>query len=58
MSEMYPDKKKIPSVEEVLFKGFYPRIYDKKLNPTEALSFYVDTYIERDVSVKLTASFQ
>nr|HPN88847.1 DUF4143 domain-containing protein [Candidatus Omnitrophota bacterium] len=29
--------------------GFYPRIHDKKLNPTEALSFYVSTYLERDI---------
>ena len=29
--------------------GFYPRIFDKKLNPTEALGFYVNIYIERDI---------
>lgn len=29
--------------------GFFPRIHDKKLNPTEALSFYVSTYLERDI---------
>ena len=38
-----------PSIEEVLYQGFYPRIYDKKLNPTEALSFYLNTYVERDL---------
>lgn len=32
-----------------LYKGFYPRIFDKNLNPTEALSFYIATYLERDV---------
>jgi len=37
------------SLNEILYTGSYPRIYDKKLNPTEALSFYVNTYIERDV---------
>jgi uncharacterized protein len=37
------------SVDELLYTGFYPRIYDKKLNPTEALSFYFSTYIERDL---------
>jgi len=36
-------------VDDCLYKGFYPRIHDKDLNPTEALSFYVNTYIERDV---------
>jgi hypothetical protein len=34
---------------EMLFKGFYPRIYDKKLNPQEWLHDYLHSYIERDV---------
>jgi hypothetical protein len=46
-SEVYSDKT-IP-INKVLFTGFYPRIHDKKLNPTEALSFYVSTYLERDI---------
>jgi uncharacterized protein len=37
------------SLDAVLYTGFYPRIHDRELNPTEALSFYVSTYIERDV---------
>ncbi len=37
------------SMDEAMLKGFYPRIHDERLNPSEALSFYVDTYIERDV---------
>lgn len=45
--EIYADKS-IP-IDKVLFTGFYPRIHDKKLNPTEALSFYVSTYLERDI---------
>ncbi|HNR90246.1 MAG TPA: ATP-binding protein [Spirochaetota bacterium] len=40
---------KIPHVERVIHTGFYPRIFDKKLNPTEAMSFYVSMYIERDL---------
>ncbi|WP_202812055.1 ATP-binding protein [Geobacter sp. OR-1] len=32
-----------------LFKGFYPRIIADNLDPVEALSFYVTTYVERDV---------
>jgi len=36
-------------IESILYKGFYPRIFDKKLNPTEALRYYCNTYIERDV---------
>jgi uncharacterized protein len=38
-----------PNINEVLYQGFYPRIYDKKLNPTEAQSFYLSTYVERDI---------
>ncbi|RLE47176.1 MAG: AAA family ATPase [Candidatus Methanomethylicota archaeon] len=38
-----------PSLDIVMQKGFYPRIHDKKLNPQEALSFYVSTYLERDI---------
>ena len=37
------------SLNKILFTGAYPRIFDKKLNPTEALSFYTNTYLERDV---------
>ena len=33
----------------VLFKGFYPRIFDANLNPTQALGDYVETYIQRDL---------
>ena len=36
-------------VNNVLYKGFYPRIHSDKLNPTDAISAYVETYIERDV---------
>lgn len=49
-------------LDEVLFRGLYPRIYDKELNPFEALSFYVSTYVERDVrsilNVKDLETFQ
>lgn len=37
------------TIDGMLYAGFYPRIHDKQLNPTEALSFYVSTYLERDV---------
>ncbi len=33
----------------LLYRGFYPRIIDRKLNPTEALSFYINTYIQKDL---------
>ena len=36
-------------LSSVLFKGFYPRIHDKGLNPVDWLGNYFQTYIERDV---------
>ena len=36
-------------LEEYLFKGFYPPIYDKDLEPKDWLSAYYRTYVERDV---------
>ncbi len=47
--EVAPSVKRSLSISDWLYTGFYPRIYDKKLNPTEALSFYVNTYVERDI---------
>jgi predicted AAA+ superfamily ATPase len=37
------------STNEMLFAGFYPRIYDQNLHPTQALGDYFETYVERDV---------
>lgn len=38
-----------PDIPQLLFKGFYPRLFADSLDPVEALSFYITTYIERDV---------
>jgi uncharacterized protein len=38
-----------PGLSRMLFEGFYPRIFSDGLDPSEALSFYVTTYVERDV---------
>ena len=35
------------SIDKTLYTGFYPRIYNKGLNPTEHYSNYVATYIDR-----------
>ncbi|MFC1639211.1 ATP-binding protein [Gemmatimonadota bacterium] len=35
--------------DTVLYTGFYPRIYDHDLNPTQALGDYFETYVQRDV---------
>jgi len=39
----------ITDIDELIFNGFYPRIYDKNLRPEEFYPFYIQTYIERDV---------
>jgi predicted AAA+ superfamily ATPase len=44
-SELRPDL----GSDEMLYTGFYPRIYDQGLNPTQALGDYFETYVERDV---------
>ena len=42
--DLYPK-----SLEESLFAGAFPRIFDRDLDPTDWLRSYVATYIERDV---------
>ena len=37
------------SVDEEIFNGGYPRLYDKGITPTEYYPFYIQTYVERDV---------
>ncbi len=37
------------TLEGLIHSGFYPRIHDRRLNPTQALSDYVGTYVERDL---------
>ena len=36
-------------VDRLLLTGFYPRIYDQDLDPTQALGDYLATYVERDI---------
>ncbi len=38
-----------PVINEILFKGMYPPLYDKNLLPSQWFAGYVTTYIERDV---------
>lgn len=35
--------------ESLLFKGQYPRIYDRDIAPTDFYPAYIQTYVERDV---------
>lgn len=36
-------------VDEEIFKGAYPRIYDKDIAPKDYYPYYIQTYVERDV---------
>lgn len=35
--------------EKLLYKGFYPRLYDRNIEPVDFYPNYIQTYIERDV---------
>jgi hypothetical protein len=35
--------------EGMIYAGFYPRIHARKLDPTQALADYFETYVERDL---------
>ena len=37
------------TIEEEIYKGSYPRLYDKNINPTDFYPYYIQTYVERDV---------
>lgn len=41
------------SINEQIFKGFYPRIYDKDISPADYYPSYIATYVERDVRAML-----
>lgn len=49
-------------LEEQLFKGFYPRIYQHSINPTDWYPNYIQTYIERDarqiINIQNLVAFQ
>ena len=42
-------KNKPKNAAEAIYKGFYPRVYDKKIEPAFFYQSYIETYIERDV---------
>jgi len=47
--EMTAGKLKIKNIDQLIFKGSYPAIYDRKMNPSLYYSSYINTYVERDV---------
>lgn len=38
-----------PTLDSVLYTGFYPALYDRELTPAQWFANYLATYIERDV---------
>ena len=35
--------------DELIYKGMYPRLYDKNILPVDYYPYYIQTYVERDV---------
>jgi predicted AAA+ superfamily ATPase len=62
LAELARAEVKIPSLSELLFKGLYPPLYDRKLAPPLWHAAYVSTYVERDlrqiINVKNLGVFQ
>lgn len=37
------------NIDRLIITGFYPRIHDQQLNPSQAMGDYLETYVERDL---------
>jgi len=48
-SELSAHGLKAKSVEVIIYNGFYPRLYDRQIDPQDFYPNYIQTYIERDV---------
>jgi predicted AAA+ superfamily ATPase len=48
LEELHARQRSLP-VDRLILTGFYPRIHDRKLDPTQALGDYLETYVERDL---------
>lgn len=48
LTELKTETKRL-TLDEVLWRGFYPKIWTSNVSPTDELSFYTQTYLERDV---------
>lgn len=49
MPELAKGGYEIEQFESLIFTGFYPRIYDRKITPADFYPSYIQTYVERDV---------
>jgi predicted AAA+ superfamily ATPase len=47
--ELCNTKFKTKGLSEFIYTGFYPRLYDSKLIPSDWYNSYIQTYLERDV---------
>lgn len=44
------------NINAQIFKGFYPRLYDKEIEPIDYYPSYIQTYVERDVRTVLNVT--
>jgi len=49
LQELKGTKYESRKAQSQIIKGFYPRLYDRNLNPEEWYANYIQTYLERDV---------
>ncbi|HCT35581.1 MAG TPA: AAA family ATPase [Firmicutes bacterium] len=49
LSELKAAGYPLTNPEEYIFRGFYPRIYDRDIAPSDWYPSYIQTYLERDV---------
>lgn len=54
LEELSQTKFSLDEYEKYIFKGFYPPIYDRDLNPSIWLLDYIQTYVERDLRQVIT----
>ena len=49
IAELTPNIPSLKRYESLIFKGQYPRIYDRDIAPTDFYPSYIQTYVEKDV---------
>lgn len=49
LQELHSTKYRLSSSWDYVFKGFYPRVYDKNISPLDWYPNYIQSYVERDV---------
>jgi len=49
MHELIQEKIPVGSYEDIIYRGFYPRVYTSTIEPADFYSSYIQTYLERDL---------